>query len=148
MVDIYSKSKRSEIMSRVRNLRTAPEDSVASLLRELGIKYRRNVKTLPGQPDFVVRSKKTVIFVNGCFWHGHPNCNRAKLPDSNKAFWEKIATNKRRDRRTAVKLRKEGWHIITIWQCRLRRAKQVEKRFQQVLCNDGRYSNNRKKIVK
>ncbi|MFC1635977.1 very short patch repair endonuclease [Planctomycetota bacterium] len=131
-MDIYSKSKRSEIMSRVRNRRTAPEDKVASILRELGIKYRRNVKTLPGQPDFVVKSRKTVIFVNGCFWHGHPNCKRAKLPDSNKAFWEnKIATNKRRDRRTAVKLRKEGWHIITVWQCRLRKPAVVLSRLKR-----------------
>ncbi|MHC4174961.1 MAG: very short patch repair endonuclease [Planctomycetota bacterium] len=134
MVDIYSKSKRSEIMSRVRNRRTAPEDKVAALLKELGVKYRRNVKTLPGQPDFVVRSKRMVIFVNGCFWHGHPNCNRAKLPDGNRAFWEKkIATNKRRDRRTAEKLRKENWHVMTVWQCSLRSRERILERLKREL---------------
>jgi len=132
VVDIFSKSKRSEIMSRVKNRRTAPEDQVATLLRNLCVKYRRNVKTLPGQPDFVIRSKKLVIFVNGCFWHGHLNCNRAKRPDSNRAFWEKkITTNKRRDVRNARKLRKEGWHIITVWQCRLRKPSAVSNRLKK-----------------
>ena len=134
MVDIYSKSKRSDIMSRVKNRRTKPEDQVATLLRSLGVKYRRNVKTLPGQPDFVVKSKKLIVFVNGCFWHGHPNCNRAKLPDSNRKFWEKkINANKRRDQHNARKLRKEGWHIITIWQCKLRKPSSVMNRLKKQL---------------
>ena len=134
MADIYSKSKRSDIMSRVKNRRTAPEDQVAALLRQIGIKYRRNVKTLAGQPDFVIGSKKTVIFVNGCFWHGHHNCNRAKRPDSNKAFWDKkIDTNRKRDRSNARMLRKQGWHIITIWQCRLRRKEEVLTRLKREL---------------
>lgn len=136
MVDIYSKSKRSEIMSCVRNRRTAPEDEVAALLKRMGVKYRRNVKTISGQPDFVVRSKSTVIFVNGCFWHGHPNCNRAKLPDSNRAFWEKkITANKTRDRRIAHKLRKEGWRVINVWQCHLRKYEQVRKRLTRLFCS-------------
>lgn len=136
MVDIYSKSKRSEIMSCVRNRRTAPEDEVAALLKGMGVKYRRNVKTISGQPDFVVRSKSTVIFVNGCFWHGHPNCNRAKLPDSNRAFWEKkITANKTRDRRIAHKLRKEGWRVINVWQCHLRKYEQVRKRLTRLFCS-------------
>lgn len=134
MVDIYSKSKRSDIMSRVKNRRTKPEDQVATLLRSLGVKYRRNVKTLPGQPDFVVKSKDTVIFVNGCFWHRHTNCNRAKLPDSNRAFWKKkITSNRKRDCRVAVKLRKEGWHVMTIWQCRLRNKEGVLRRLKREL---------------
>jgi len=136
VVDIYSKSKRSEIMSCVRNRRTAPEDEVAALLKGMGVKYRRNVKTISGQPDFVVRSKSTVIFVNGCFWHGHPNCNRAKLPDSNRAFWEKkITANKTRDRRIAHKLRKEGWRVINVWQCHLRKYEQVRKRLTRLFCS-------------
>jgi DNA mismatch endonuclease (patch repair protein) len=134
VVDTYSKSKRSEIMSRVRNRRTAAEDKVAALLRKLGIRYRRNVKNLPGQPDFMVRSRKTVIFVNGCLWHGHPNCNRAKLPDNNRTFWQrKITTNKRRDRRSAYKLRKEGWRVINVWQCRLRHPERVLHRLRRLL---------------
>ena len=143
MTDVYTKSKRSEIMSRVKNRRTAPEDEIAVLLKRLGVKYQRNVSDLPGQPDFVIKSKKTVVFVNGCFWHGHPNCKRGKFPDSNRTFWEnKIAKNKRRDRRIAVKLRKKGWHIITVWQCRLRKPKQIEKRFLRVLNKTGRQSDS------
>lgn len=134
MADIYNKAKRSEIMSHVKNRRTAPEDKVGVLLRKLGIRYRRNVRNLPGQPDFVVKSGRTVIFVNGCLWHGHPNCNRAKLPDTNREFWQrKIATNKRRDRRSAYELRKRGWHVINVWQCRLRYADRVLSRLRRLL---------------
>lgn len=134
VVDIYSKSKRSEIMSCVRNRRTAPEDEVAALLKGMGVKYRRNVKTISGQPDFVVRSKSTVIFVNGCFWHGHPNCNRAKLPKSNRRFWKrKIEGNRKRDERIARLLRKEGWHVITVWQCALRNPEHVLKRLRRMV---------------
>lgn len=134
MADVYTKEKRSEIMSRVRNTRTSPEESVAVLLHQLGIKYRRNDKTLPGKPDFAVRSAKVAIFVNGCFWHGHANCARAKLPDTNVAFWKsKIATNKRRDRRARQRLWKEGWRILTIWQCRLHRPDRVMARLARVL---------------
>lgn len=132
MTDVYSKAKRSEIMSRVKNKRTQPEDQVAAMLEELGIKYDRNEKRLPGQPDFVIRQKKTLIFVNGCFWHGHANCKRAKLPSSNAAFWrEKIRTNKRRDRRNARLLRGDGWHVMTVWQCRLRKSSRVLDRLRK-----------------
>jgi DNA mismatch endonuclease (patch repair protein) len=131
VADVYTKSKRSEIMSRVKNKRTSAEETVATLLRELGVKYRRNDRTLPGQPDFVIRPHKLAIFVNGCFWHGHANCPRAKLPQTNAAFWaKKIETNKRRDRRARRQLRAMGWHTLTIWQCRLRKPESVRKRLQ------------------
>lgn len=121
MTDIYNKTKRSEIMSRVKHRRTAPEEKVAKLLRKLGIRYRRNVKSLPGEPDFVIGSVKVAIFVHGCFWHGHYNCNRAKPSKTNTAFWNcKIERNRKRDTRTARLLRKKGWHVMTIWQCKLR----------------------------
>ncbi|MDY7010281.1 MAG: DNA mismatch endonuclease Vsr [Planctomycetota bacterium] len=134
MVDVYTKAKRSEIMSHVRNRRTAPEEKVAGLLRKLQVRYRRNVKSLLGQPDFVVSSVKTVIFVHGCFWHGHTDCKRAKLPETNRAFWiGKIAKNRRRDARTARLLRKRGWHVMTIWQCRLRNPDRVLNRLKKML---------------
>jgi len=104
------------------------------LLRDLGVKYRRNDRTLPGQPDFSVKSAKLAIFVNGCFWHGHLKCPRAKLPGTNVSFWEsKIGLNKRRDRNTAKKLRRMGWHVMTIWQCRLRRFERVKARLEKKL---------------
>ncbi|MHC4574088.1 MAG: very short patch repair endonuclease [Planctomycetota bacterium] len=134
MADIYTKEKRSEIMSRVKNRRTAPEDEVARLLRRLGVRYRRNVKSLAGMPDFVFSSASAVIFVHGCFWHNHSNCNRAKLPKTNKPFWKrKIESNKRRDRRIARSLRQQGWHVFTIWQCSLRQPEKVLRRLKTVL---------------
>ena len=134
MADIYTKEKRSDLMSRVKHTRTAPEEKVASLLKKLRIKYRRNVKSLPGQPDFVIQSAKTVIFVHGCFWHGHPNCKLARRPKTNRKFWEqKVVDNRRRDLRKNRLLRKHGWHVITIWQCRLRTPDRVLKRLQTAL---------------
>lgn len=130
---MYTKAKRSEIMSHVRNRRTATENRVAGMLRNLGIRYRRNVRTLPGEPDFAVGASKTAIFVHGCFWHGHANCKRAKLPKTNRGFWQrKININKRRDARATRLLRKKGWHIMTIWQCRLRDPQRVMARLKEI----------------
>jgi len=127
-------------MSQVRSHRTIPEEKVAQILRKLRIRYRRNVERLPGRPDFVLNSAKTVIFVHGCFWHSHPECNRAKLPKSNRAFWKrKISRNKKRDVRVIRLLRKMGWHVITIWQCRLRKPEQVAKRLNRMF---GKYCKN------
>jgi len=134
MADIYDKVKRSEIMSLVKHHRTALEEKVAGLLKKLGIKYRRNVKSLPGQPDFVIKSAKTVIFVHGCFWHAHSNCKLARRPRTNKAFWVwKAIDNKRRDQRKNRLLRKQGWHILTIWQCNLRQPEKVSRRIEKML---------------
>ena len=136
MADIYDKAKRSEIMSCVKHARTAPEEKVAGLLRKLKVKYRRNAKSLPGQPDFVIKSAETVIFVHGCFWHGHPNCKLARRPKTNKAFWEqKAVDNRKRDRRKERLLRELGWHVITIWQCKLRDPDQVLRRLKKMLSN-------------
>ncbi len=135
MADIYDKAKRSELMSRVKHTRTAPEEKVAGLLRKLKVKYRRNVKSLPGQPDFVIKSAKTVVFVHGCFWHAHPNCKLARRPKTNKKFWLRKATdNRSRDLRKNRLLRKDGWHIITIWQCRLGKPDFVLNRLKRILC--------------
>lgn len=106
---------------------------MAEILRELGVRYRRNVKTMPGKPDFVIHAQQTAIFVNGCFWHGHKNCKRSKLPDSNREFWAaKIEKNKQRDARTERMLRQRGWHVWTIWQCRLRNLEQVRRRLSSL----------------
>jgi len=138
MTDVYSKSKRSQIMARVKNRKTAPEEQVAALLRKLKVRYRRNVRSLSGEPDFVVGSAQTVVFVHGCFWHNHSACNRAKLPNTNKHFWkQKIEGNRRRDARIVRRLRSDGWHVLTIWQCALRKPDRVLKRLKRALC-DGR----------
>ena len=134
MTDVYTKAKRSEIMARIKGEKTSPENIVASMLRKLKVKFQSNVKTLPGQPDFVIPLAKTVIFVNGCFWHNHSNCNRAKLPSTNRVFWErKILGNKRRDDRINRLLRKMGWHLITIWQCKLREPDRIFRRLKEAV---------------
>jgi DNA mismatch endonuclease (patch repair protein) len=135
MADVYTKAKRSEIMARVKNRKTNPEEKVAALLRKIKVRYRRNVRSLTGEPDFVIRSGHTVVFVHGCFWHNHGGCGRAKLPATNRAFWKrKITGNKKRDVRIARQLRKEGWHVLTIWQCALRNPAQVLRRLERAFC--------------
>lgn len=134
MMDIYTKSRRSEIMSHIKGSKTSPEKTIACLLRKLKVRFKCNVQTLPGQPDFVIYLYKTIIFVHGCFWHNHANCTRSKLPTTNREFWKrKILGNKKRDMRVLRLLRKEGWHVITIWQCALRNQEHVMSRLKRML---------------
>jgi len=127
MADIFSKQKRSEIMSKVRSKNTKPEETVRKYLFSKGFRYRKNVKTLPGSPDIVLPKYKTVIFVNGCFWHGH-NCSKGKLPKTRKEFWvNKINANIQRDNKNYELLKKQGWKVIVIWECELKSKKVREK---------------------
>ena len=119
MSDIFSSQKRSDIMSKISGKNTKPEILVRKFLFSKGFRYRINVKTLPGKPDIVLPKYKTVIFINGCFWHGH-NCKKGKLPSSNIDFWkEKISNNKSRDDKNSDLLVKLGWIVIIIWQCEI-----------------------------
>lgn len=119
MSDIFSQTKRSDIMSKISSKDTKPEILVRKFLFSKGFRYRINVKTLPGKPDIVLPKYKTIIFVNGCFWHGH-NCKKGKLPSSNTDFWkEKISNNKSRDAKNSDLLVKLGWKVIIIWQCEI-----------------------------
>lgn len=119
MSDIFSFQKRSDIMSKIGGKNTKPEILVRKFLFSKGFRYRINVKTLPGKPDIVLPKYKTVIFVNGCFWHGH-NCKKGKLPSSNIDFWRgKISNNKLRDDKNSDLLTKLGWKVIIIWQCEI-----------------------------
>ena len=119
MSDIFSSQKRSDIMSKISGKNTKPEILVRKFLFSKGFRYRINVKTLPGKPDIVLPKYKTVIFINGCFWHGH-NCKKGKLPSSNTDFWkEKISNNKSRDDKNSDLLVKLGWKVIIIWQCEI-----------------------------
>jgi DNA mismatch endonuclease (patch repair protein) len=134
--DIFPAAKRSQIMQAVRTKGTQPEIVVQSLLRGLGHHYRRNVSALPGKPDFIVLQKAKAIFVHGCFWHGHQQCKKGQtLPQANRSFWDsKIRMNIRRDRRAVAQLRKDGWSVLTIWECRLKdreRASALLSRFMQ-----------------
>ncbi|NMA74554.1 MAG: DNA mismatch endonuclease Vsr [Bacteroidales bacterium] len=134
MSDIYSKSKRSEIMSKISGKETSPEILVRKYLFAKGFRYRKNVKDLPGKPDIVLRKYNTIIFVHGCFWHGHTNCNRASLPASNRFFWqEKIGKNILRDKQNTSDLMAKGWRVIIIWQCEIRNKKMRESRLDSLI---------------
>ena len=121
MSDIFSKKKRSEIMSKIRATETKPEKIVRKFLFSKGFRFRKNSKLLPGSPDIVLAKYKTVIFIHGCFWHGHKNCKPAKLPETRKVFWkQKIFGNMNRDKKNIKKLRQTGWNVITVWQCQIK----------------------------
>ena len=119
--DVFTPEKRSQVMRAVKSSNTKPETALRKALFALGYRYRLNVKTLPGKPDIVFPKYKTVIFVHGCFWHGH-DCKRgARVPKTNRAYWtDKIARNKARDARNAEALKALGWRVITVWECELK----------------------------
>ena len=112
-------------MSRIRGRDTKPELVVRHWLWHQGYRYRLYVKTLPGRPDIVMRKWKTVIFVNGCFWHGH-DCQKHR-PSTNSEFWqEKITRNRQRDARNQTLLQASGWNVIVIWECQLTRQRRQQ----------------------
>jgi DNA mismatch endonuclease, patch repair protein len=125
MADVFTPEKRSEVMSRIRGRDTKPELALRSMLHRLG--YRFTVhgphnRTLPGRPDLVLPKYRTVIFVHGCFWHGHEHCHHFRLPKSRRAFWKaKIEGNQARDLRNENAIRALGWHVVTIWECALKK---------------------------
>ena len=121
MADIKSKEARSYNMSRIRNKDTKPEEKVRKALFAAGFRYRKNDKRLPGKPDIYLPKYKTVIFVNGCFWHGHEECRYFVHPQNNAEFWEtKINANIERDRKKEAQLSELGWRVTTIWECQLK----------------------------
>jgi DNA mismatch endonuclease Vsr len=117
-MDRFTEQKRKQIMASIKGRRTRPEKLVRTCLKSLGIRFRGNVKTLPGTPDIVIQGQKKAIFVHGCFWHGHKGCRRATRPKTNKEFWsKKLDGNIDRDRRNLRELRNAGWSVLVIWQC-------------------------------
>ena len=121
MADVLTSEQRRKCMSRIRSKNTKPEIIIRKFLFAHGFRFRINVKRLPGTPDIVLRKYQTVIFVNGCFWHGHEGCRYFRLPKSNVDFWKnKIERNKERDLRERIKLRDMGWHVIQFWECQLK----------------------------
>jgi DNA mismatch endonuclease, patch repair protein len=122
MMDRVTPSDRSRMMAAVGCKDTAPERYLRKLLFAAGFRFRLHVAGLPGKPDIVLPRHKTVVFVHGCFWHGH-SCARGKRPGSNTDFWNtKLDANIRRDRRNRAALKAAGWRSIVIWQCDLQRA--------------------------
>ena len=121
MADRISKEQRSWTMSRVRSKDTTPEMRVRSEMHRTGYRFRLHVSGMPGKPDIVLPRFRTVIFVNGCFWHRHPGCRYAATPKSNVDYWErKFETNVVRDERSHASLRQDGWTVLIIWECQTR----------------------------
>lgn len=117
-----TKEQRHKNMSAIRSKNTGPEMLVRKFLFSRGFRYRLNVSSLPGRPDIVLRKYKTVIFVNGCFWHGHEYCKYFILPKTNIPFWKnKIERNRSRDKKVQRQLAAMGWHCITVWECQLKK---------------------------
>lgn len=120
-MDIWNKEKRSECMSRIRSKNTKPELALRKALFARGFRYRVNDKKLPGKPDIVLPKYKTVIFIHGCFWHGHAGCKYAYTPKTNTKFWiDKIISNAERDKVNAERLTVWGWNVLTVWECEIR----------------------------
>lgn len=121
MADNHSKEVRSINMSHIRSTNSKPEEIVRKYLFAEGFRYRKNVKKLPGCPDIVLPKYKTVIFVNGCFWHKH-DCPRFVWPSSNQDYWRpKILRNVERDNQSRKELETLGWKVITVWECELKK---------------------------
>jgi DNA mismatch endonuclease (patch repair protein) len=133
-MDNVSPARRSEIMARVRSKDTGPELIVRRLVHALGYRYRLHRIDLPGKPDMVFVGRRKVVFVHGCFWHGHRGCARARIPAANRQYWDtKIARNKARDRERTNALRRAHWGVLTLWECQLRDARQLERRIRSFI---------------
>lgn len=133
MSDIFSKEKRSLLMSKVRDKNTSPELIVRKWLHKEGYRFRLYRKDLPGKPDIVLPKYKTAIFVHGCFWHRHIGCKKASIPATNVGIWlKKFGENIERDKRKQQELEELGWQVIILWQCEIENGSFISKiRFDQ-----------------
>ena len=129
MTDVFSSNKRSWIMSRIRGKGTKPELFIRSFVHRAGYRFRLHKKNLPGKPDLVFPARKKVIFVHGCFWHGH-NCQRGnRLPKTNSQYWiNKIKKNIDRFAKQKKDLKKLGWKLLVIWECECRSLNKLQKK--------------------
>lgn len=168
MPDRLTPFQRHNNMSRIRSRDTKPEKKVRQALFRAGFRYRNNVRTLPGTPDIVLPKYRTVIFVNGCFWHGHKGCKYYTVPETNVEFWvEKVRKNKERDALNNQRLESLSWSVITIWECELKpktlettmeriiaelhQNKDKWEQYQQHRCSDRAFSraeSHRKKLIR
>jgi DNA mismatch endonuclease (patch repair protein) len=128
MSDVFPPEKRSQVMSRIQGKDTKPEIMVRQYLRTHGFGYRKNVAGLPGKPDIVLTKYRCVIFINGCFWHGHEGCKYFVIPKTRTDWWlAKINRTKERDTENYAQLSKEGWRVFIIWEC------EIEHAFEQTM---------------
>ena len=124
MADFFTQSQRHDCMAKVRSKGTIPEVTLRRCLHRRGLRFRVNVKSLPGTPDIVLAKYHTIIFVNGCFWHGHDGCKYYTHPKTNSEFWaDKVKRNIERDLEISSRLECLNWHVITIWECELKKGR-------------------------
>ena len=134
MTDVFSKEKRSWIMSRVKGRNTKPEVLVRSFVHRMGYRFRIHRRDLPGNPDIVLPRYAKVIFIHGCFWHGHKRCPRSKRPTTNVSFWnKKLDANKERDSRFLRKLRRLGWKVLVVWECEIKKPEKLLLKLERFL---------------
>ena len=123
MADVHDKETRSRNMAAIKSKNTKPEILVRKFLHKHGFRYRLHVKDLPGKPDIVLPKYKTVIFVHGCFWHGHEGCKYYVVPKTRTEWWlNKINGNISNDKKAYEALKAEGWNVIEVWECELKPA--------------------------
>lgn len=134
MPDPFPPAKRSDIMSHVKGQDTKPEILVRRLLHRMGYRFRLQRSDLPGKPDIVLPKYRAVIFIHGCFWHGHPGCKRAARPTTNIEFWnKKLDRNMSRDARVQQELDDLGWRVLVVWQCEIKDLNKLEDRLHSFL---------------
>ena len=132
MADIWNKHRRSKVMSRIRSKNTRPELIIRSGLHALGLRFRLHKTGLPGKPDLVLPKYHAAVFVHGCFWHLHPGCNEGRIPKTARNYWgPKLQNNKKRDSRNIQRLRRSGWRVMRVWECKIERD--PEKVLRQIL---------------
>ena len=133
MADQFSTKERSEIMRRVHSVNTYPELRVRQMIHRLGFRFSLHRRDLPGKPDIVLTRLKKVVFVHGCYWHQH-DCDGSKRPATNRLYWNrKLDKNIERDKKNLRLLRCQGWRVLTVWECDLRKPKRLERRLLRFL---------------
>ena len=136
-MDKLSKEERSANMSKIRGISTKPEIIVRKYLFSKGLRFRNNDKRYPGKPDIVLPKYKTVVFINGCFWHCHEGCKDFSLPKSNIDFWQtKLVGNVKRDEVNYSKLKDGCWHVIVVWECELKKSlldERLERLYKEII---------------
>jgi DNA mismatch endonuclease (patch repair protein) len=138
MADRLTAQARSRNMARVRDRNTGPELTVRRLLHRMGYRFRLHRKDLPGRPDIVLPRYRSVIFVHGCFWHGHSGCRAAARPTSNAEFWNrKLDSNIQRDQAVRQELTGQKWNVLVVWECELREIQALEERLRAFLQPDN-----------
>lgn len=133
-LDRVTPQQRSAVMSAIRAENTRPELAVRCLLHQLGYRYRLHAADLPGRPDIVFRKRRSVVFIHGCFWHGHKGCGLNRAPQSRQEYWvPKLKANRVRDREAIKRLTKNGWRSLIVWECEISSPGQLAKRLRAFL---------------